>query len=105
MLSDMVARTLGRHGYRVLTAQNGVEALKVLEREQVDLVLTDVGMPSMGGTKLYEQLRTLHGDLPVVFMTGYGSDGQLPNDYPVLAKPFGTQALLEAVQAAARKTA
>ncbi len=67
---------LRKMGYRVFEASNGEEALALLgkARIQVDLVLTDVVMPKMGGIELARKIEVLHPRLKVLFMSGYPSD-------------------------------
>jgi CheY-like chemotaxis protein len=64
---------LERLGYQVLAANNGRHALEVYDRHQdeIDLVLTDVTMPEMGGIALYQALRARNEAIKVVAMTGY----------------------------------
>jgi CheY-like chemotaxis protein len=65
-------RLLERMGYHVLVARNGREALDVYRgAAQVDLVLTDMVMPEMGGRELAQAVRAINPRQPVVFMTGY----------------------------------
>jgi signal transduction histidine kinase len=77
-------------GFRVIEADNGTEALVVLERELPDLVVTDLTMPHMGGVELASRIDDLFDDLPVVFVTGYIQDGLASSTRPwsVLRKPF-----------------
>jgi two-component system cell cycle sensor histidine kinase/response regulator CckA len=96
-----VRRLLEWHGYTVLEARNGAEALKLYEshEDQVDLVLTDVMMPEMGGHELVEQLRARRPDLRVLFMSGYAeraftSDGLIPRGTGYLEKPFTVETLM-----------
>ncbi|KAB8312247.1 two-component system sensor histidine kinase RcsC [Erwinia endophytica] len=65
LLSDQ----LGSLGYRVKTAQDGVDALNVLSRNEIDIVLTDVNMPNMDGYRLTQRLRQLGLTFPVVGVT------------------------------------
>lgn len=65
LLSDQ----LGSLGYRVKTAQDGVDALNVLSRNDIDIVLTDVNMPNMDGYRLTQRLRQLGLTFPVVGVT------------------------------------
>ncbi|MFD2614220.1 response regulator transcription factor [Paenibacillus gansuensis] len=59
-----------RHGFRIAgEAANGDKALAVLEREQVDLLVTDLAMPGMSGLELIKRVRSLYGDMPVVILT------------------------------------
>jgi two-component system capsular synthesis sensor histidine kinase RcsC len=65
LLSDQ----LGSLGYQVVTANDGVDALDVLNRNTVDIVLTDVNMPNMDGYRLTQRLRQLHFTAPVIGVT------------------------------------
>jgi CheY-like chemotaxis protein len=72
------SRLLAEAGYDVETADDGVEALKRLDgRNDVNLIVTDVHMPSMGGVELLRTLRASEGELsaiPVIVLTGSGDD-------------------------------
>jgi PAS domain S-box-containing protein len=70
------ARVLTMAGYRVVTAENGAEALRVAaeQRSPVQLLLTDVVMPGMNGAQLAERFRALHPQARIVFMSGYTDD-------------------------------
>jgi two-component system, cell cycle sensor histidine kinase and response regulator CckA len=96
-----VRRLLEWHGYTVLEARNGAEALRVYEAhaEDIDLVLTDVVMPEMGGHELIERLRQRHPELRVLFMSGYAeraltNDGSIPAGTGYLEKPFTVETLM-----------
>jgi two-component system cell cycle sensor histidine kinase/response regulator CckA len=100
-----VRRLLQWHGYRVLEARNGAEALRVYENNTpgIDLVLTDLVMPEMGGQELVEQLRVHNPDLKVVFMSGYAektltSNGALPPGTGFVDKPFTVEILMRRVR-------
>ncbi|HZN98291.1 MAG TPA: ATP-binding protein, partial [Gemmatimonadales bacterium] len=95
-----VRRLLEWHGYTVLEARNGAEALTVFEayERDIDLVLTDVVMPEMGGYELVERLRARRPELRVVFMSGYAeraftSNGSIPAGTGYLEKPFTVETL------------
>ncbi len=65
-----------RHkGYTILTAKNGAEAVRILEREngKIDCCFTDINMPEMDGLELAEHIRRLDNTIPVIVMTGYPS--------------------------------
>jgi CheY-like chemotaxis protein len=96
-----VRRLLEWHGYTVLEARNGAEALRIYEghEEAIDLVLTDVAMPEMGGHELVERLRARRPDLRVLFMSGYAerafiSNGSMPAGTGYLEKPFTVETLM-----------
>jgi PAS domain S-box-containing protein len=69
MVRRYVATVLQGAGYRVLLADDGNDAIALAQRERIDLLLTDVVMPKIGGPELAERLA-----LPVVFMSGYSGD-------------------------------
>jgi CheY-like chemotaxis protein len=65
---------LREEGCEVEVATNGMEALKILARRKVDLVLSDVVMPDLDGYDLYMEVRERHRDTPIVLMTAYFYD-------------------------------
>jgi CheY-like chemotaxis protein len=66
-------RVLGGKGYAVITAANGEEALKKLSTEEYDLLYTDIKMPGMSGIEVAERVKANQPWLPVVIITGYGT--------------------------------
>ena len=95
-------RLLEWHGYTVLEARNGADALEIYEGRQqgIDLVLTDLVMPGMGGAELVERLRARRPELPVVFMSGYAdkamtSNGALGQGTAYVEKPFTVELLMK----------
>lgn len=67
-------RVLSGKGYAVITASNGDEALKKLRSESYDLVFTDIKMPGMSGLEVAERVKASQPWLPVVIITGYGTE-------------------------------
>ncbi len=100
----LAARVLGGLGYVVLTAEDGTEALALAASHHgpLDLLLTDMVMPRMGGGELVRRLRELHPGLHVLLMSGYSEEliAAEHNDLAFLPKPFTPQELAEAVRAA-----
>ncbi len=101
---ELALRVLSRAGYRVLVAADGVEALAIWEDNpaQIDVVVTDVVMPRLGGSELVTRLRGERNDVPVLFMSGYARNaalGDAPADRRTrfLQKPFTVPALQHAV--------
>jgi CheY-like chemotaxis protein len=104
---DTAATILRDRGYEVLQASNGREALKVVEDlngERIDVVVTDVVMPVMGGRELAEQLYLGHPETKIVFMSGYSREPFDRGDHdqqPVpdlIEKPFTAEALTRKVR-------
>ena len=98
-------RVLAKHGYDVLVAQNGTEALEILASTngKVRLVLTDVVMPEMGGPQLYKAIRAMGKTMPVLFSSGYTARdieeaSALEPGLPFLSKPWSVQEILGRVR-------
>jgi PAS domain S-box-containing protein len=99
---EMVAPTLIEHGYRVLTAANGAEALALLAHPEHDicLVLSDVAMPLIDGLELLEKIHSRRPQVPVVLMSGTLDTGnaRLPAGAAgFLPKPFRLEQLLAVI--------
>jgi two-component system cell cycle sensor histidine kinase/response regulator CckA len=96
-------RALTRHGYTVLAAENGEAALEILARDgPVDLMISDVVMPTMDGPTTVREARKTWPDLPILFISGYAEE-QLRKSIDLdrvafLAKPFSVQKLAEAAR-------
>ena len=98
---DSVRRLLEWHGYKVIEARNGVDALHIYENSHtgIDLVLTDVIMPEMGGNELFERLRARNPSVRVLFMSGYADklppgNGALSAGAGFVEKPFTVETLI-----------
>ena len=92
---------LGRMGYQVVQAEDGEQALAILQKDgDFDLVFTDIVMPkSINGVQLAGKALALYPELNVLFTSGYtrdalGKDRHLPNDIPMLYKPFRANELI-----------
>jgi CheY-like chemotaxis protein len=72
---DMMAKLLELESFIVVTAEDGIEALKVAADEQPDLIITDVNMPRLNGIDMIKQLRQQpgFGSVPVIAITAYGN--------------------------------
>jgi PAS domain S-box-containing protein len=107
LVCALTKRILSKAGYTVLTAANGVEALRLCGQYQgpLHLVLTDVIMPEMNGKELADRLVALHPNLRVLFMSGYTDEtvfqgGGLKPGTHFIGKPFSPTALTRAVRQA-----
>jgi two-component system cell cycle sensor histidine kinase/response regulator CckA len=105
MVRGVAERALSRHGYTVVTAENGEEALEILSRgEEIVLLISDVVMPLMDGPTMVREARKTRPDLKILFMSGYAEE-QLRNSIDIdnvsfLPKPFSVQELAEATRRA-----
>jgi signal transduction histidine kinase/CheY-like chemotaxis protein len=100
----MLTRYLQKYGYTLLVANDGQEALELLERgETVDLIVSDAVMPRLGGRALFDAVTQEHPRLPFLFCSGFAA-GTIPDNFlasprrALLAKPFSERALLETVR-------
>ncbi len=102
---ELTKTVLEAHGYCVLEATNGVEALAVVERhpDEIHLLLTDVILPGMNGMDLSRRLRALRPKLKVLFTSGYPAEviarrGVVERDVAYLPKPVSPDALVAKVR-------
>lgn len=97
---QLFSLALSRAGYRVHEARNGQEALKVFDQhgESIDLLLTDMRMPYMGGAELARQLRSRRRTLKLLCISGYAGGSELEFSEEFLAKPFSRDELLKKVR-------
>jgi len=108
MLRELLREILSSHGYRVLEAANGLEALRVwaANREQIDLLLTDVAMPhGLSGSDLAAKLREQDPRLPVIFSSGHSPamiqrGGETSRGVCYLPKPYRPAQLARTVRQA-----
>jgi PAS domain S-box-containing protein len=100
----LACRGLREQGYTVLEAKHGREALEQVESNRtIDLVISDVVMPELGGRELGARLALLRPELPVLYMSGYTGDdviqrGLLEPDVPFQQKPFTPEGLARKVR-------
>jgi len=103
----LVVRLLEKHGYRVVVANDGKEALAALARESFDLVLMDVQMPEIGGfeatTAIRQRERETDAYVPIIALTAHAMRGDYERCLAVgmdayVAKPIHPQELFEAIE-------
>ena len=106
-LLEVTSIVLASEGYRVLTAEDGVEALRILGREELDLVVLDIMLPRMSGFEVLKKMRE-HSDVPVVLLTAKSQSVDKvvglelgADDY--ITKPFDTKELLARIKAILRR--
>ena len=105
-LRKVLSAMLRREGYEVLTAADGHEALCLLRRARVDVVLTDLRMPNTDGMALLRQIQTEFESIPVVMLTAHGTvetavDAMKLGAFDYLTKPFDQSELKIIIQKAA----
>jgi len=98
-MTEMLQSFFEMNNYKCFTAGNGLEALEVVEKEHIDIVITDMKMPKMSGLDLLKQIKETHKHISAVIMTGFseeyttsealntGADGYI-------TKPFRNKELL-----------
>jgi CheY-like chemotaxis protein len=102
----LAKKILSQKGYRVLEASDGAIALRLAAAHvgEIDLVLTDVAMPNLGGRGMVEELRELSPGIRVLFMSGYPKEEVFPDkssaNHPYLQKPFTGETLFSEVRSA-----
>ncbi|PIQ65123.1 MAG: hypothetical protein COV97_06035 [Zetaproteobacteria bacterium CG11_big_fil_rev_8_21_14_0_20_59_439] len=104
-LRKVTGEVLKEMGYRLLQAENGEQALKIISAapEAIDLLITDVVMPKMGGMELAQAARAICPELPVIFISGY-EDKQKPGKDKVLLncihipKPYSFASLSHSIR-------
>jgi two-component system, cell cycle sensor histidine kinase and response regulator CckA len=105
IVRDLACRGLRERGYTVLEATNGAMALQLLADRSapIDLVVSDVVMPELGGRELGDALAQIEPELPVLYMSGYAGDdvvqrGLLDPEAPFQQKPFTPEGLAAKVR-------
>ena len=103
--SASLAPILTQHGYRVVTASTGAEALAKASEAEVDCLVLDLSMPLLTGIDVYRKLKAAGKELPTIFITGLPGErinavSELHSDNGVLMKPFDPSDLLRAIESA-----
>jgi two-component system cell cycle sensor histidine kinase/response regulator CckA len=98
-------RILGKHGYQILTASDGEEALQIYQNRagEIDLVLLDMVMPKLDGKAVFRRLRQIDPEAKVILVSGYAPDNGVEELFELglsrhLKKPFTAEALLAEVK-------
>lgn len=90
------------NGYKIIEARNGADALKIALSQKVDLIISDLVMPKMGGLELLESLREKDLGIPIILMTFHGSEGTAVRAFRLgardyIIKPFAIDEMLNAI--------
>jgi signal transduction histidine kinase/CheY-like chemotaxis protein len=105
---SLVRDALEDEGYRVMTAPSAFDALKIIESEEVHLIITDIRMPQMDGIELVRRGREINPHLMAIFMTGYANLNSAKNAikqgaFDYISKPFELNEIRQAARKAAEK--
>jgi two-component system response regulator HydG len=105
---DSLAKILEGEGLRVFPANDGEEALDILRNEFIHLVLTDLKMPKMDGVELLKVAKTIHPEVEVILITGYGTvdtavTAMKDGAFDYIQKPFKPREILKLVRKAIEK--
>jgi signal transduction histidine kinase/DNA-binding response OmpR family regulator len=104
---SLICDTLEEEGYAIRTASNGEDALKHIESEDYDLLISDIRMPGMDGIELVRRARDIQPEIGVIFMTGYANLNSAKNAikqgaFDYIMKPFEISEIRKAVKDAIR---
>ena len=105
VVRSVILEMLADQGYRTLEATDGPAGLRLLrDNKQIDLLITDVGLPGMNGRQLADQARETRPDLKILFITGYAesvaiADGFLQPGMEMITKPFDLDNLSRRIRA------
>lgn len=95
----ILSAVLQEEGFETLTANSGKQALEIIENSDVDLVITDMKMPSMDGIELLERIKEKDPEIPVIMMTAYATvekavEAMQKGAYHYLVKPFDNESMV-----------
>src|SRR5688572_26057175 len=102
----VIRRVLVRDNHAVREVASGSEAIRICERDGIDLLICDIGLPEMNGYEVAKHCRATCPDCGVLLISGHLPDElerrKVPGDVEYLQKPFAPQQLIQAVNAALR---
>ncbi|MFC1855239.1 response regulator [Thermodesulfobacteriota bacterium] len=103
VILDSFDDIFSRKGYKVITAENGLKALDILKDTVIDLAIVDVKMPKMNGLELLQRMKSSHESIPVILMTGYGSEDTAVEALRLgasnyLKKPFNIMTIADTIE-------
>ena len=104
-IANLIREIVERRGSNALVAYDGEQALKIFENVKVDLIITDLKMPNLDGMSLIKMVRQKFSDIPIIIITGYGSDETyaLAQSYGIagfLSKPCSVVDISRAIEQA-----
>jgi DNA-binding NtrC family response regulator len=108
VVGHSINRVLSEQGYQVREALSGIEALEELGHQTYDLVFTDLRMPGMDGLDMASRMKKSHPEMPVVVITGYGTEANESKARDIgvsgfLRKPLSPESIIENANRAMRE--
>ena len=108
MLNELVCSALSQGGYEAVSCKDGEQALRAMERENFDMLISDIMMPHTDGYTLAKTVRQTDGNIPILFMTALDDKPAQQRGYAAgvddyVVKPFDTDILLLRVRALLRR--
>ena len=100
LIRMMIADWVDELGLRAIEAESGEDALDKLDKDNVELLITDIRMGGISGWEVAEQARERRPNLPVIYISGYPCAGEPVPESIYLSKPFGQRQLQQAVRKA-----
>ncbi|WP_432219595.1 response regulator [Pseudomonas kribbensis] len=96
----LIVDVLEELDFKVLEADGSEQALAIIKdaNQQIDLMMTDVGLPIMDGRQLATEARNIRPSLPILFASGYAETIEVPADMHVIGKPFSIDQLRDKVK-------
>ena len=98
---EVLARILTKAGYEVLQAADGFEALSLLEKSKIDIVISDILMPALNGYTLVARLRAKWPSMPVILTTGFlsqdGAKNMMNGSVDFIPKPINAETLVDMI--------
>ena len=99
---EMLQMVVNSVGHSIIVASNGIEALELLEKEKIDVILSDVNMPAMDGIEFHKKVRAKpdYANTPFIFLTGTTDMASVkavcqPDRDMLLSKPFPVDHLIQ----------
>ncbi len=99
---EMLQMVMNGIGHSIVVAKNGIEAIQILEKEKIDIILSDVAMPTMDGIEFHKQVRAKpeHKETPFIFLTGVTNLKKVKEECStskdlLLQKPISVERLLK----------
>lgn len=107
-IREILSDVLSNEGFTICTAENGIEALKIIQESAPDLVITDMKMPKMGGMELLYQINSMRNKVITIMMTGFATvetavEAIKKGAYDYIMKPFQFSELLRVIEHALEK--